>query len=118
MYIYEQGKRSGFPRASDPVFTPTFDGSRLHKLYEYSSNGVVRVGSPGMNFPYVFQVESFDELVLAYIYITVKDNVTHGTYTKAARDGKLVYTHGMYDRVKRWWALPDKIKYRGYRLDV
>lgn len=71
------------------------------------------------DFPFLF-AGALDELefVRAFLYIVYKDNSSHGIYYKAAEAGKLVYTHSMAVKVARWWALPDNIKYRGYRVDL
>lgn len=118
--VYMLGRGSGLPKRSDPIFRPSPDGQLLHSQYEHrTADGVVRVGSEGADFPYMFHgVQSELELVHAFLYILYKDNATHGTYTKAAKNGLYVYTHSMQERVERWWALPDDLKYRGYRLDL
>lgn len=119
MFVYELGRTPALPRRSAPIFRPTWSGELLHSMYEHrSSDGVVLVGSQGADFPYKFQVEDEQEFVLAFLYVVYKDNSSHGSFTQAAKAGKLVYSHSMYDRVRRWWARPDSLKYRGYRVDV
>lgn len=97
---------------------PLFDCNLIHSLYEHrTSDGIIRVGSRGAAFPYMFHgVESEEEFCLALLFITVKDNVKHGIYTRAAKAGSFVYTHSMVERVARWWALPDDVKFRGYNI--
>lgn len=108
------------PKRSAPIFKPSWDGSLFNSMWEHrTADGTIRVGSKGSDFPYIFTgLQSIQEFALAFHYIVYKDNVSHGVYTHAASLGHAVYTHSMYDKVLRWWALPNDKKYRGYRLDV
>lgn len=82
-------------------------------------DNIVRVGCADADFPFLFAGALNElEFVRAFLYIVYKDNSSHGIYYKAAESGKLVYTHSMAVKVARWWALPDNIKYRGYRVDL
>lgn len=78
---------------------------------------IVYIFSEGRkDFPYMFQgCESVEELVVAVLYVHVKD-CSRGVYTKAARMGQVVYSHSMYSRVFKWWNLPDlgSNKFKGY----
>ncbi len=119
LFLYEIGGSSGTPKKSAPVFKPSFSAELFHSMWIHrTAEGVVFVGSKGADFPYKFVVQTEEEFVLAFLYVVYKDNATHGTFTQAARAGKFVYTHSMYERVRCWWARPDSVKYRGYRLDV
>lgn len=99
-------------------FAPSLDGKLNHSIYEHrTSDGIIRVGSRGAAFPYMFHgVQSEEEFCLAVLFIIVKDNVKHGIYTRAAKAGSFVYTHSMAERVARWWALPADVKFRGFKL--
>lgn len=119
LFLYEIGRSSGTPRRSAPIFKPSFSAELFHSMWVHrSADGVVLVGSKGADFPYKFVVQSEEEFALAFLYVVCKDNASHGTFTQAAKAGKYVYTHSMYERVRRWWSRPDSVKYRGYRLDV
>ena len=118
--VYQLGRTFAIPRKNAPVFSPVFDGRLLHSLYEHrGKDNIVRVGSAGADFPFLF-AGALDEVefVRAFLYIVYKDNSSHGIYYKAAEAGKFVYTHSMAAKVARWWALPDKVKYKGYRQNV
>lgn len=118
LFLPELGRSPFVPKKSAPIFKPSFDGALFRSMYEQRTlDGTIKVGSAGADFPYIFKgVQSIEEFALAYLYIVYKDNVSHGSYTHAAKQGGAVYTHSMYDKVKRWWARPVDLKYRGYRI--
>lgn len=97
-------------------FSPVLDGRLMHSLYVHRTlDGTIRVGSSGCNFPYLFHgVEDETEFCLAVLFVLVKDSISHGSFSRAAKAGNFVYTHNMSARVARWWALPDSVKYRGF----
>lgn len=94
----------------------TWAWSELLALFEQSKTGEVWIFADGADFPYKFRgVKDVEELMRAVFYVTYKDNVSRGVYTNAAKYGYCVYCHGQDKRVRHWWELPNKIKFRGYR---
>ena len=91
----------------------------ISDLYSRCVCGEAWVFVEGFRYPYKFRgIQSEDELMRAIMYVMYKDNISRGVYTSAAASGKFVYSHGQDMRVRHWWALPNTIKFRGYRLDV
>ena len=91
----------------------------ISELYSHCVCGEVWVFVDGFRFPYKFRgIQDEGELMRAVMFIMYKDNVSRGVYTAAAIAGKFVYNHAQDMRVKRWWALPNTIKFRGYHLHV
>ncbi len=65
-------------------------------------DGLIKIRFHGLD--YVFKdVGGADELTFAITYIIYKDRKSKGTYTRAARSGKFVYTHSSLDHVRRWF---------------
>ncbi len=70
---------------------------------------------------YVFKdVGGADELTFAIAYIIYKDRKSKGTYTRAARSGKFVYTHSSLDHVRRWFykIMSSDDKFRAFFVKV
>lgn len=91
----------------------------IKELYSHCVCGEVWVFVDGFRYPYKFRgIQNEDELMRAVMFIMYKDNISRGVYSAAAFAGKFVYCHSQDMRVRHWWALPNVIKFRGYRLDV
>lgn len=115
--LYLIGKGSFLPRRDSPIFKPSFDGDFFHSLWLHRGfNDIICVGSVDSDLPYVFHCLTEDEFCKAVQYVAYKDNSSHGVYTSWARDGIPVYTHSDFEKLMRWWSLPDSLKFRGYRI--
>lgn len=91
----------------------------ISDLYSRCVCGEVWVFVEGFRYPYKFRgIQDEGELMRAVMYIMYKDNISRGVYSAAAVAGKYVYNHAQDVRVRHWWALPNNVKFRGYRLDV